>query len=174
MRLVCYTQNELLNVPHGEKVDFTSCLRQFFLTSGQKFSERKKCLYEEHGRILINPRISRHLDRVCVVRSAPSAREYRNYIRETWKTDMEPDIPVIFVLGTDGYNPEQEATIYHDIMQFDFVDSYFNLTLKITLVYKHFFEKFPRLQEIITINDDAIANATAIKKVFMFSYGELI
>ncbi|OZC04832.1 hypothetical protein X798_08197 [Onchocerca flexuosa] len=162
LRLLCYTQRELLNVPHGEKVELNSCLRQFFLSSGQK---KNKCLYENPIRILITPRISHHIDRVSVVRSAPSAHEYRNHIRETWKSDMEPDIPVIFVLGTDGYNSEREAEIYQDIIQFDFVDSYFNLTLKITSIYKHFFKKFPRLEEIIMINDDAIVNATAIKRM---------
>lgn len=102
---------------------------------------------------------------MCVVRNAPSAREYRNYVRGTWKFDMEPDIPVIFALGNDGYNVEEEASTYQDIIQFDFVDSYFNLTLKMILVYKYFFEKFPNLQEIIAVNDDTIVNATAIKKV---------
>ncbi|CAG9540835.1 unnamed protein product [Cercopithifilaria johnstoni] len=165
LRLLCYTQHESLNVPRGEKVNLNSCLQQFFQSSGQKFNERKKCLYEESIRILITPTISHHLDRMSVVRNAPSAREYRKYIRETWKSDMEPDIPVIFVLGIDGYNVEEEASIYQDIIQFDFIDSYFNLTLKTTLAYKHFFGKFPDLQEIVIINDDAIANATAIKKL---------
>uniref|UniRef100_A0A0R3RTW0 Hexosyltransferase n=1 Tax=Elaeophora elaphi TaxID=1147741 RepID=A0A0R3RTW0_9BILA len=165
LRLLCYTQYESLNVPHGEKVNLNSCLQQFFLSSKQEFNERKKCLYEEPIRVLITPKISHNLDRMSIVRNAPSAHEYRNYVRETWKSDMEPDIPVIFVLGTDGYNVEKEAAIYHDIIQFDFIDSYFNLTLKITLVYKYFFGKFPDLQEIVMINDDAIANATAIKKM---------
>ncbi|VDO24718.1 unnamed protein product [Brugia timori] len=165
LRLLCYTQYELLKVPHGEKVDLSSCLRQFFLSSEQKFNKTKKCLYEEAFRILISPRISHHLDRINVVRSAPSACDYRNYVRETWKSDMEPDIPVIFVFGTGEYDPKQEAAVYRDIMQFDFVDSYFNLTLKIILVYRHLFKKFPRLEEIVMINDDAIANATAIRKM---------
>ncbi|KAM3728351.1 Lactosylceramide 1,3-N-acetyl-beta-D-glucosaminyltransferase [Dirofilaria immitis] len=162
LRLLCYTQYELLNVPHGEKIEFNSCLRQFFLLSAQKDN---KCLHEDPVRVLIIPRISRYIDRVSVIRSAPSAHEYRNYIRKTWKSDMEPNIPVIFVLGTNGYKPEEEAGIYQDIMQFDFVDSYFNLTLKITSIYKYFFKKFPRLEEIIMINDDTIVNATAIKKM---------
>uniref|UniRef100_A0AAF5Q6B2 Uncharacterized protein n=1 Tax=Wuchereria bancrofti TaxID=6293 RepID=A0AAF5Q6B2_WUCBA len=109
LRLLCYTQHELLKVPHGEKVDLSSCLRQFFLSSEQKFNKTKKCLYEEPFRILISPRISHHLNRINVVRSAPSACDYRNYIRETWKSDMEPDIPVIFVFGTGEYDPKQEA-----------------------------------------------------------------
>ncbi|KAL3990332.1 Galactosyltransferase family protein [Acanthocheilonema viteae] len=165
LRLLCYTQHESLVVPHGEKVNLNSCLQQFFQSTEQKFNEQKKCLYEEPIPILITPRISHHLGRISIVRNAPSAHEYRNYIRETWKSDMEPDIPVIFVLGTDGYNVKEEAVIHQDIIQFDFIDSYFNLTLKITLAYKHFFGKFPDLQEIIMINDDAVVNATAIKKM---------
>uniref|UniRef100_A0A1I7VJY2 Hexosyltransferase n=1 Tax=Loa loa TaxID=7209 RepID=A0A1I7VJY2_LOALO len=165
LRLLCYTQRELLNVPHGEKIDLSSCRQEFFLSSGQKFNERNKCLYEEPFRVLVTPRISRDVERVSVVRSAPSAHEYRNYIRETWKSDMEPDIPVIFVLGTDGYNPKEEGAIHQDIMQFDFVDSYLNLTLKVTLAYKYFFENFPHLEEIVMINDDTIVNATAIRKI---------
>uniref|UniRef100_A0A1I8EPA6 Hexosyltransferase n=1 Tax=Wuchereria bancrofti TaxID=6293 RepID=A0A1I8EPA6_WUCBA len=83
LRLLCYTQHELFKVPHGEKIDLSSCLRQFFLSSEQKFNKTKKCLYEEPFRILVSPRISHHLDRINVVRSAPSACDYRNYIRET-------------------------------------------------------------------------------------------
>lgn len=167
LRLLCYTQLESLIVPHGETVNLNSCLQQFFQSSEQRFSKLEKCLYEEPIRILITPKILHRLDRISAVRSAPSAHEYRNYIRETWKSDMEPDIPVIFVLGTNGHNVEKEAAIYQDIIQFDFIDSYFNLTLKIILAYRHFFGKFPNLQEIIMINDDAIVNATAIKKVFI-------
>ncbi|MCP9263089.1 Hexosyltransferase [Dirofilaria immitis] len=79
LRLLCYTQYELLNVPHGEKIEFNSCLRQFFLLSAQKDN---KCLHEDPVRVLIIPRISRYIDRVSVIRSAPSAHEYRNYIRK--------------------------------------------------------------------------------------------
>ncbi|VDK72881.1 unnamed protein product [Litomosoides sigmodontis] len=166
LRLLCYTQSDSLDVPHGEAVNLSLCLRQFFFPSTeQEFGGQKKCLYEESVEVLSAPRILHHWDRVCVVRNAPSAHEYRNYVRETWKFDMEPDIPVIFALGNDGYDVEEEASTYQDIIQFNFVDSYFNLTLKMTLVYKYFFQELPNLQEIIAVNDDAIVNATAIKKM---------
>ncbi|VDK57108.1 unnamed protein product [Gongylonema pulchrum] len=169
LRLLCYTQYELLTVPSGSSVDSDSCLRRFFPFSKAKNSQIKKCLHREPTRLLIGPKIERYHRKISVVRSAPTSLDYRDYIRETWKTDMEPDIPVIFVLGTGTYDPAHEAQTYQDIMQFDFVDSYFNLTLKMTSVYRYLLSEFPELTEIIVINDDAIVNATALRRVSTFS-----
>lgn len=166
LRLLCYTQYELLTVPRGDNVDFGSCLRRFFPSLESKTTDRRSCLFEEPIRVLIDPEISQYHQKISVIRSAPASHDYRDYIRETWKPDLEPDIPVIFVLGTGEYNPRREAELHQDIMQFDFVDSYSNLTLKMTSIYKYFFGRLPNLAEIIVINDDAIANATALKRVF--------
>ncbi|VDN08137.1 unnamed protein product [Thelazia callipaeda] len=169
LRLFCYTQNELLVVPKGEKINLRLCLQRFFSTSQLQSVNHSKCLYKQPIKTLITPKISHNQSKkIGVIRSAPSSRDYRDFIRKTYKSGLEPEIIVFFALGTGDYNPLNESEIYHDILQFDFVDSYHNLTLKMISIYNELFNRFDNLQEILVINDDILVNITAIKKLNSF------
>jgi hypothetical protein len=71
-----------------------------------------------------------------VIRTAPSAYAYRSYIRETWKSSVEERMPVLFVSGTDHWNMTDEHIEHGDVLQFDFIDSYQNLTMKMMSIYR--------------------------------------
>jgi hypothetical protein len=101
------------------------------------------------------------IERVMVIRSAPSAVAYRSYIRDTWRANVESMMPVVFVSGIDHWNMTEEHEQYGDVLQFDFIDSYQNLTLKMMSIYRFFLEE-TEAKQIVVINDDTIVNSTAL------------
>uniref|UniRef100_A0AC35TTW0 MFS domain-containing protein n=1 Tax=Rhabditophanes sp. KR3021 TaxID=114890 RepID=A0AC35TTW0_9BILA len=103
------------------------------------------------------------------ISSAPASRDYRDYIRDTWKKTSEPEIPVVFVCGKGNYDLKNEESVYQDILQLDFIDSYKNLTLKMMGIYDYFI-KNSQVEEIIVINDDTIVNATSLKELTRKKY----
>uniref|UniRef100_A0A915DFJ3 Hexosyltransferase n=1 Tax=Ditylenchus dipsaci TaxID=166011 RepID=A0A915DFJ3_9BILA len=134
------------------------------------YKKAAKLFVESTLKVLLEPsglRTSHNRTRVLVVRSAPRHNTYRNYIRQTWKKEINREIPVIFVSGRDEYNNQEldrESRQFNDILQLDFIDSYRNLTLKMMNIYRHMLESTNATQ-IIVINDDTIVNASALKKV---------
>ncbi len=76
---------------------------------------------------------------LILVHSAPSNRELRDAIRETWGT--VPEAKTVFLLGRVP-SPEAQAEIenehlhYGDILQGSFLDSYRNMTYKHLLGYR--------------------------------------
>lgn len=65
----------------------------------------------------------------------------RNFTRSTWAKEMKENfnIPVLYAIGTSNNKSiQQEIALeeqqYDDLLQFDFLDSYFNLTIKTTSV----------------------------------------
>lgn len=99
-----------------------------------------------------------------VIRSAPNSHAYRNYIRETWKPLVEEWMPVLFVSGTHEGDLQEEHDLHGDILQFDFKDSYQNLTMKMMSIYRFVLEQ-TSAQQIVVINDDTIVNSTSLIKV---------
>ncbi|CAF0764592.1 unnamed protein product [Adineta ricciae] len=65
----------------------------------------------------------------------------RNFTRSTWAKEMKENfnIPVLYAIGSPNNKSIQQDIVleeqqYHDLLQFDFLDSYFNLTIKTTSV----------------------------------------
>lgn len=50
--------------------------------------------------------------------------------------NVEEQMPVIFVSGTDHWNMTDEHEEHGDVLQFDFAESYQNLTLKMMSIYR--------------------------------------
>ncbi|KHN76162.1 Lactosylceramide 1,3-N-acetyl-beta-D-glucosaminyltransferase B [Toxocara canis] len=161
-RFICYTQSDLLQLPQDGLQNIGKCSRKFF---GARSHPVVDCPFAQPAIALHEPNISSLLQALIVIRSAPNSRDYRDYIRETWKPTVEPQLPVIFVSGTGKNDLTLEAQHYGDILQLDFVDSYVNLTLKMVFIYKFFFSRLPKLKQIIAINDDTIVNGTALKSL---------
>ncbi|XP_044147143.1 UDP-GlcNAc:betaGal beta-1,3-N-acetylglucosaminyltransferase 7 [Bufo gargarizans] len=93
--------------------------------------------------IINNPqKCSGHIDLLIVVKSIITQHDRRDAIRKTWGKETEvkgKKIRTIFLLGTAMKEEERanyqklldfENQIYGDILQWDFLDSFFNLTLK--------------------------------------------
>lgn len=160
---MCYVDPDYLSVQRSLRSDINVCIKQFFANREKPLN----CVLNKQLNVLIKPNFLKNIvkNSVLVVRSAPRHDDYRYYIRKTWKRDIEPDIPVIFVSGQDNFNLTQESIKYNDILQFDFTDSYKNLTMKMMGIYRFFLNQ-TKVKHIVVINDDTIVNATALKNIF--------
>ncbi|KAK6061593.1 hypothetical protein COOONC_00731, partial [Cooperia oncophora] len=70
--------------------------------------------------------------------------------------------PVVFVCATHSDDVTLEASQFEDILQFDFADSYHNLSMKMMAIYQFVLDELPSVRDIIVLNDDTIVNATAL------------
>ncbi|CAJ0610572.1 unnamed protein product [Cylicocyclus nassatus] len=159
LRLVCYTQNDLLSsLPLRN--DITECVRHYF---GRR-SPDAHCTFSSTPKVVLRPSLPEQLERILFIRTGPKSLDYRNFIRETWKPQVDPIAKVIFVCAKGG-NVKAEADKYKDILQFDFADSYYNLSLKMMAIYGFVLSEMPSVRDIIVTNDDTIVNATALAQL---------
>ena len=75
---------------------------------------------------------------VAVTSRVESFRQ-RQSARQTWASDLGPEVCVIFMIGkTDSHLVQEEASTYHDLLQADMEDTYNNLGLKSVFMLKFF------------------------------------
>ncbi|XP_062066302.1 lactosylceramide 1,3-N-acetyl-beta-D-glucosaminyltransferase [Lepus europaeus] len=102
------------------------------------------------------------------VKTAPENYERRSAIRKTWgnekyvRSQLHANIKTLFALGTP--NPLKgeelqrkliwEDQMYSDIIQQDFVDSFYNLTLKLLLQFSWANTFCPHAKFLMTADDD--------------------
>ncbi|GMT32594.1 hypothetical protein PFISCL1PPCAC_23891, partial [Pristionchus fissidentatus] len=160
-RLACYTQSDLLsNTPYANDRD--KCIDKLFM--GQR-SEKEICTLKDDIDLLITPRLPSHsFDTVIVVRSAPKASDYRNYIRRTWAKDAKGYAPVIFVVAK-GANLTKEAEIHGDIMQLNYPDSYYSLSKKMTGTYRWFLSLPSSINKLVVVNDDVVLHVKNLQEM---------
>ncbi|XP_053316570.1 UDP-GlcNAc:betaGal beta-1,3-N-acetylglucosaminyltransferase 7 [Spea bombifrons] len=119
------------------KLDWFKTLEPNF----QQFLLYRHCRY--FPMIINNPqKCNGDIKLLIVVKSIITQHDRRDVIRKTWGKETEVNgkrIQTLFLLGTamkeeerDNYQKllEFENQIYGDILQWDFLDSFFNLTLK--------------------------------------------
>ncbi|CAD6187193.1 unnamed protein product [Caenorhabditis auriculariae] len=166
LRALCYTQSDLLS-SEPLASDFPTCINKFFPNWTPTGS---KCELDVMPPVLIRPKLPENLERVFVVRSGPGSPDYRNFIRKTWKSYVEKLVPVIFVCATSLNDTlSSEAAVHNDILQFDFEDSYHNLSWKMMAIYGFVLTEMPTVKQIIVTNDDTIVNATALEQLLDMS-----
>nr|CAD2158137.1 unnamed protein product [Meloidogyne enterolobii] len=185
LRIYCYTDPDLLAVRRALRSSTEDCAAYFFAQNNGKDNERfidnagdrdiqngfSFCNSNKSISTLLHPWRSNlddpNLKRVVVIRTAPRALEYREFIRASWKTAVEQHSggPVIFVTGRDVTELSSESREHGDILQMDFEDSYRNLSTKMMGIYSYF-TAHPNIQQIVVINDDTIVNATALNVLF--------
>ncbi len=79
---------------------------------------------------------------LVIVYSAPDNYERRRVIRKTWGQDFKalPGVRMLYIMGQSPAGLESqidaEITRYNDIIQEDFVDTFVNLTIKATYMFK--------------------------------------
>ncbi len=101
----------------------------------------------------------------------PKSSHLRGAIRQTWinQTDTNPtlsretSIKHVFVLGSNtkgllSTSLIQEATVHKDILVFDSIDSYRNLTLKTILAFQWVAEICPSAGFLLKTDDDIYLN----------------
>ena len=108
-----------------------------------------------------------HSISVFVFTSATTSGKHfnkRQFIRKTWAQDVKSHkISLYFVIGlstNETINRElrQESDKYSDIMQFGFIDHYFNLTLKTLSVLRWVNKYCAKSPNILKSDDDVIIN----------------
>ncbi|KAH7719820.1 Protein BUS-17 [Aphelenchoides avenae] len=163
-RLLCYTDSELLSVERPVRRDTERCIEYFF---PKKSRPRSPCSLSDPLDTLVRPRWTKfaRTRRIVVIRSSPEAKDYRRFVRETWKRTIEPEIPVVFVSGrNETVDLDEEGAQFGDILQLDFMDTYQNLTLKMMGIYRFLLEE-TEAEQFIVINDDTIVNGTALRAI---------
>jgi hypothetical protein len=148
----------------------TSVSRESLLT---KISDRKVLMEQDICK-------GDNITLVILVFSNPSYVERRNVIRETWLSDVNSLQRYIFVVAKSDIQKEQkqletESEEYKDIVQFDFSDSYRNLTYKTISSFKWVIKACARAAYVLKIDDDMWLNKRALSSVLARgSLGEAI
>ncbi|KAJ7990135.1 hypothetical protein DPEC_G00297190 [Dallia pectoralis] len=107
------------------------------------------------------------------IKSTPRNFEQRQTVRETWGREAVYSgwvkVRTVFLLGTttqDDPNLSRllafEGRLYGDLLQWNFQDSFFNLTLKEHAFYRWALARCPNVSFIFKGDDDVFANTKAI------------
>ena len=108
---------------------------------------------------------------------APDAFHKRQLIRATWanKTLFSPKVKVIFVIGLSSSSSksveinediEREFFQHQDILQLNFVDSYYKITKKVMLSFKWIHTYCSKTKYILRINEDVFVNTFELIRFF--------
>ncbi|KAL7829098.1 hypothetical protein SRHO_G00327320 [Serrasalmus rhombeus] len=116
------------------------------------------------------PKKSSDVFLLLVIKSSPPNYERREVLRKTWAAERLQNgvwIRTVFISGTAGQSFEKqrlnkllevENHEHKDILQWDFHDSFFNLTLK-QILFLEWMEKFcPNAHFLLNGDDDIFAN----------------
>ncbi|XP_034231457.1 beta-1,3-galactosyltransferase 5-like [Thrips palmi] len=116
----------------------------------------------------ICPDLGRNLQVFIAVTSAPSHREARMAVRQTWgHFQQRSDVAIAFILGTTN-NPEMEKSLaaesamYNDLIRGRFVDSYNNLTLKTISTLEWVDNYCSEVKFILKTDDDMFINVNKL------------
>ena len=99
--------------------------------------------------------------------------EKRLAIRSTWANlSRYPGMVVLFLLGKSpdeqiNKRVQEESSMYQDIIQEDFLDSYDNLTLKVMMGFKWICQNCKFAKFVLKIDDDVVANTRVVLNFLM-------
>jgi len=112
---------------------------------------------------------------------APDSFHKRQLIRATWanKTLFSSKVKVIFVIGLPSSSSsksgkvneeiDQEFSKHQDILQLNFVDSYYKITKKVMLSFKWIHTYCSQTKYILRINEDVFVNTFELIRFFDLS-----
>ncbi|KAG9346475.1 hypothetical protein JZ751_006786 [Albula glossodonta] len=169
------TQDHSLMSHHQNFTTFPEQLQQFVLSMHCReypllLNQAQTCGQEGQEEPLL----------LMVIKSQVGNFENRQAIRQTWGRDgfvkglqgKGGIVRRLFLLGkqdastglyadlTDLFNLEKER--YHDILQWDFQDTFFNLTLKDVLFWRWFSHRCPKAHFIFKGDDDVFVRTPAL------------
>ncbi|KFD67201.1 hypothetical protein M514_07568 [Trichuris suis] len=112
---------------------------------------------------------------IAIVHSHPKNFKRRSLIRRTWGNNefyKKFKLAVVFAMGEDPQHPSVQTTLqrewetYEDIVQFNFTDTYHNLSLK-GISWLNWAAKYcPMAKYILKVDDDMYVNTFAIMRFF--------
>lgn len=85
-----------MSVQRSLRISYPQCIQHFFPNQKPVKSFSHQCLLNQTIQTILQPQRFnlKSIQRVIVIRSAPRHHTYRNYIRNSWKKEMEPEVPV--------------------------------------------------------------------------------
>ncbi|XP_074528492.1 N-acetyllactosaminide beta-1,3-N-acetylglucosaminyltransferase 3-like [Halichoeres trimaculatus] len=113
---------------------------------------------------------------LLVVKSAPNNYDRREILRRTWAEERQQNgvwIKRVFIVGTNGSGFERERlnkildlerSHYKDILQWDFGDTFQNLTLKQVLFFEWMERNCPKARFLFNGDDDVFVNTNNVVK----------
>uniref|UniRef100_A0A1A8G1Z6 Hexosyltransferase n=2 Tax=Nothobranchius korthausae TaxID=1143690 RepID=A0A1A8G1Z6_9TELE len=118
---------------------------------------------------------SREVFLLLVIKSSPKNYDRREVLRKTWAKERLYKgawIRRLFIVGTSGENNQEKAKLntllqmeqeeFGDILQWDFIDSFHNLTLKQTLFLQWVQTRCSAVPFLFNGDDDVFANTDNI------------
>ncbi|KAG8448822.1 hypothetical protein GDO86_015770 [Hymenochirus boettgeri] len=156
----CRTANE----PFKEITDYPESLQIFLQNGGCR----------EYSLIIDQPRKCQHNKTflLLAIKSSPQNFAQRQAVRNTWGTERcygERSVKLVFLLGVAS-GPDLSALLwyedgqYHDLIQWDFIDTFFNLTLKDQLFLGWAKKHCPGARYILKGDDDVFVRTPEIVK----------
>ncbi|KAK4294510.1 hypothetical protein Pmani_032872 [Petrolisthes manimaculis] len=122
---------------------------------------------------------------VALVITAPQNEEKRNFIRKTWgNPDLykRTKLKAVFVIGQVNNNNDnkqqqqhkinQEHNKYNDIVQYNFIDSYNNLTYKSLALLTWATSRCNEVPFLLKVDDDVLVNPYHLKKFLVLQLTE--
>lgn len=105
---------------------------------------------------------------LMLVYSSDDHFEKRQLIRDTWGASSKT-VRVAFLIGQSlkRHNNEKlkaESFRTNDILQGDFIDSYFNITYKHTMGMKYFIYHCSKAKYVLKVDDDVLVNTPSLLK----------
>ncbi|XP_004076595.1 N-acetyllactosaminide beta-1,3-N-acetylglucosaminyltransferase 3-like [Oryzias latipes] len=178
------TDTKPINTQHKYTYSWPKCQRNNTVTKIPDFnslpSHIKDFLYYRHCRhfpMLLDlpdkcggPEGSADVFLLLVIKSSPGNYDRRQVLRNTWAKERLQNgvwIRRLFISGTqdDGFEKtrlnrllEFEQRRHNDILQWDFHDSFFNLTLKQILFLEWMERNCPHVHYLLNGDDDVFAN----------------
>jgi hypothetical protein len=117
---------------------------------------------------------------LALVMVAPEFFEKRTAIRETWANSNQTanKIRVLFVLGLADNTRiadliRHESAKFNDIIQEDFYDSYYRITLKVIGALKWVAEFCPNVEFVLRINDHVVVNTPKLVRFLNSTFAEV-
>lgn len=106
---------------------------------------------------------------LLAIKSTPGNFERRQAVRETWGREglhhSELRVRILFLLGSSSLNDPDlsallafEARLYEDLLQWDFHESFFNLTLKMNAFIQWTLEHCSNVSYVFSGDDDVFVN----------------
>lgn len=117
---------------------------------------------------------------LLVVKSAVAHRDRREAIRHSWGFEKRfSDVPVrcVFVLGVNADDPtsqdalDSEYALHGDLVQADFVDSYYNNTIKTMQGFRWVLDYCPSAEFVLFVDDDYYVSVKNLLKFVRNPWG---
>jgi hypothetical protein len=131
-------------------------------------TKRRQKMYDHPYKYLKTPLGTCQLDgarsdpfMLIIIKSNVKNLDHRMAIRQTWANISDSSVKVIFTLGYSPFLQEyinKESSMFHDILQENFIDDYNNNTLKTVMAFNWCVTKCSKTKYFFFVDEDYLVN----------------